>query len=94
MHERLLVQTPWAKFCINVYFKKIMKNVAEEGIRIIIENQKDWYSGLVDEQFATLLSLVFIFLILFYVHLFLSKVRKFNHSTSFRKVFSSYSKVL
>ena len=63
--EKLDIQTPWAKFCRNVYFQKILQTSVEEGIRILIENYKDWYFGMTDEQFDSLISLVHFFNIQF-----------------------------
>ena len=50
MNEKLNVQAPWANFLQNVYWRKICDNVSDEGIRWIIEHNKDWNCGMNDDQ--------------------------------------------
>ena len=58
MHEKLLVQTPWAKFFRNVYFKKALEDDSDGGIKWIIEHVNNWHSGLNDAQIELILNLV------------------------------------
>jgi len=59
MSEKLLVQAPWAKFNRNVFIKKALENVTNDGIRLIFEHEKNWYAGITEDHIEAVFSEVY-----------------------------------
>ena len=55
MSEKLLLQAPWAKFNRSVFWKKALDNTVNDGIRLILEHDKDWNRGISEENFEAVL---------------------------------------
>lgn len=54
--EKLLNQAPWASYNRNIYQKKTLESLIEDGFQLIFEQENNWFSGINDNQIELVIS--------------------------------------